>query len=496
MSARNVYNVAALDAFLARLAGETDHEPLQRWLKTTARRWIINHYDGVRPLHRISGSGRIAIRLDGRVTDLQETDGAPPGWVSDALDRHETVLFLLLDEALATRLRRMAGYLQARLRETGRINWTRLAFSDAESESRTWRPRPGRPAWRDAVEGVASVFSDGDGFEVVGLESAAALEHEGRRMHHCIGCYDRDVAQGTAHVFSLRDRNDRPLATMDVSNDGWVIQIRAAFNRPVAREHHPPLVAFADAAGLRGMDAVLRQPELLGLGDAEALRDAAPGAAGNVGVNGNVLRHLFDDARAGGLLARLRAGPRDAATARDAQWLVAALRRVWRDEDAGFLEHCLEAIGPQPGCRLFTARRRTVFVYDLAVPIVEMGAPATFLYACKAFGAPSPRLQREVARVRREMAAELMVCLDDPGLTLYDFGIYDRAGMWSAGLYLANHVAHGTRVDFEALRKRRALGIRQALNSAKRRCRGVRGKPDVAHAELRRMLDDSSRYLV
>jgi hypothetical protein len=78
-----------------------------------------------------------------------------------------------------------------------------------------------------------------DGFRIVRLLTAAALDREGHEMQHCIGggAYDGHVREGTRMFFSLRDRFGRAHATLETKTvDGPLLQLQGKQNaRPAAR---------------------------------------------------------------------------------------------------------------------------------------------------------------------------------------------------------------------------------------------------------------------
>lgn len=97
----------------------------------------------------------------------------------------------------------------------------------------------------------------GAGHTLVELLSPMALRKEGSRMGHCIGhgSYDWQLAETDRHLYSVRDPDGAPLATLEV-HGSVVRQFRGAQNG-----HPPPAIIYllADAAFTFGW---------LGLGEA------------------------------------------------------------------------------------------------------------------------------------------------------------------------------------------------------------------------------------
>ena len=76
------------------------------------------------------------------------------------------------------------------------------------------------------------------GFQVVPLRTPEELEQEGRRMNHCVGGYDAEVARGECLIYSIR-KGTKSLATVEIlpprSNDGkpYIAQLRGPRNEDV-----------------------------------------------------------------------------------------------------------------------------------------------------------------------------------------------------------------------------------------------------------------------
>jgi len=60
---------------------------------------------------------------------------------------------------------------------------------------------------------------DYDGFRFVQLRTAEELRHEGTVMHHCVGGYAYNCAEGTSIIFSMR-KGDKSYITIEVSPKG------------------------------------------------------------------------------------------------------------------------------------------------------------------------------------------------------------------------------------------------------------------------------------
>jgi hypothetical protein len=98
-------------------------------------------------------------------------------------------------------------------------------------------------------------------YEIVALQSGAALHAEGADMHHCVASYARNVIRGLSRIFSVR-KNGRRVATFEISRSGFLlasgeflqlpggrlshklIQIKGPYNAEVPQEVEQAIHAF------------------------------------------------------------------------------------------------------------------------------------------------------------------------------------------------------------------------------------------------------------
>ena len=82
-------------------------------------------------------------------------------------------------------------------------------------------------AMRRRLGGAVDKLGEGDeitvaklaeGFTLVRLLTPRALDHESRRMRHCVGhgSYDRNVVKGMIQIFSMRDTDGEPCVTIEI----------------------------------------------------------------------------------------------------------------------------------------------------------------------------------------------------------------------------------------------------------------------------------------
>jgi hypothetical protein len=80
------------------------------------------------------------------------------------------------------------------------------------------------------------VMSYPDGWNMVNVNSENDLDVEGAKMHHCVAGYWDNVRTGTSRIYSLRNPQNQPMATIEVQGKK-VIQIKGPSNAKVTDEN-------------------------------------------------------------------------------------------------------------------------------------------------------------------------------------------------------------------------------------------------------------------
>ena len=81
------------------------------------------------------------------------------------------------------------------------------------------------------------VYEFDNGFTIVDVNTEHDLETEGDLMGHCVGGYCDDVAEGIMTIYSLRDKRNKPHATIEVTDSGFVEQIKGKGNDAPAEKY-------------------------------------------------------------------------------------------------------------------------------------------------------------------------------------------------------------------------------------------------------------------
>ncbi|MDX1576406.1 MAG: PcfJ domain-containing protein, partial [Kiloniellales bacterium] len=471
--------------FLDGLAQQTASPELQRWLKGSARRWILKHYDlSDRILRDPATGGFVLVRPDS-VDDVvpRSYEGEVPAWCASALARGDAVVVLRLGASLKGRLARVTAQLEAELKQGSLTSLERLSFERAEARLRKSR-REGYTARRRKLiaRGTYPVFRTVGGSEIVRLTSRESLADEGSRMHHCVGGYGypQAVARGDCEIYSLRDREGRHRATLEVE-DGQVLQVKGFANGAVGAPERVVLRAFIRRRGYEVKsdrhNLVLRRRDFR--------------------CKDQELDHRLQD---GGGLALLRENR--TATLRQPSHSEVKTLLCQVIANAGRLAPetlaCLyEATLPDDGRILRLRRRQSFSPYGVAVHLDDVVLPLPLLNLAKfrVFrGTPWERECRALLHGAEGALTSLALVAPD---RLFALGPQAGVGRlrnrpWDCPADLLADA----RVDVSVLRAQRHLALRRRLNQVKRRALGPRAEPAKGHLALRRLLEAPEREFV
>lgn len=85
----------------------------------------------------------------------------------------------------------------------------------------------------------------GKGITIVQLLTKKSASIEGEIMKHCVASYGHDIEQGKSTVYSLRDSNEVPQATIELTKKGkYASQVKGPHNTTVRTEYHDVLRDF------------------------------------------------------------------------------------------------------------------------------------------------------------------------------------------------------------------------------------------------------------
>jgi len=246
--ARNALNAQEVKAFVAVVAkerfgalAEDKSARLSAWLSSAASRWLIRE-GRAEPVSELPGAadaaggdatGKPSFSESAVATQVS----APEPWAVDALARGEELWSIVLDDKVRRQLGHIADWIASdEPRQLGKVS-----FEQAIRATAAWDKRlRSRTAQEEDAAGIAFVADapraqkDYPGAHWVRLSSAQALNREGALMGHCVGSYAEVVASEKTEIYSLRDMNNKPLATAEMQlidiesvakrHEGWSVE--------------------------------------------------------------------------------------------------------------------------------------------------------------------------------------------------------------------------------------------------------------------------------
>lgn len=126
----------------------------------------------------------------------------------------------------------------------------RMSVENVEHAAEAWIKQMNAKAKRepDDPTQVKVLMQYPNGCTMVELTGANALGKEGERMGHCVGGYCDYVTSGRTRIFSLRDANNMPHATVELHAAGnSVNQIKGRQNRAPVSRYWPMIRQFLES---------------------------------------------------------------------------------------------------------------------------------------------------------------------------------------------------------------------------------------------------------
>jgi hypothetical protein len=240
---RNLANVDEVDRYIDSFIDMFTDPGTKKWLesKNTLRKYLINDFPGVIELPSIPKRGEEFYQ----------------SWM-DRLPEDEKV-YVLDDRApgmrdLTTQIRHIMDYFDYAMKHENEVptplkvrDPSRISFEDALKKSREftrwYNTRKKDDEEEDYGEGESVLKILSGGMKWVEVHSQEALDREGKTMNHCVGTYGDRVRHKDCDIVSLRDANNRPIATLDIRDDE-VNQIKGYSDGPVEDKYKKIVYEF------------------------------------------------------------------------------------------------------------------------------------------------------------------------------------------------------------------------------------------------------------
>ena len=236
----NFVNLEAIEHFVDSFAMRAQRPEAKQWFRSNLRNFLLRASQFAREV----GSDDIAILLGvGGMGEL-------PTWVGDAVAAGKTLHWFEPGDAhswedgadLVRVMHHVVDWFDALAEDDRRWRQPhRIAVDDAVTAALAWHRQLARRVadeWPEDWSGLTSFMSFDDGSNAVRLSSPAALIREGQMMGHCVGTYANKVASGRCEIYSLRDKCNRPHATLEVIQ-GRVVQVRGKTNSALSPRWRP-----------------------------------------------------------------------------------------------------------------------------------------------------------------------------------------------------------------------------------------------------------------
>jgi len=233
---KNVSNPETLDAALEELARDKNPK-IGEWIKTVGKKWLLTEVAAFRRL---------------TVTDLMREYRSKP-WMLKAFPAGVLVYEFDPEDNDFQQFREdvdaCTAYLLA-LQASGIKQLNTVKFDRAVTEGHRAIERT-RVEERvtEKEEDKTLVHRYGNGYAWWDLKTAKALRNESAFMGHCVGnegmSYTRRVEAGEIHIFSLRDGNDQPHATIEYDPETKHLkQLKGKANQGVVEKYRGACIGF------------------------------------------------------------------------------------------------------------------------------------------------------------------------------------------------------------------------------------------------------------
>ncbi len=482
MFMRNIYNVDEVEHLIDQVASDATSDAVDAWLRRTARHWILTEHPDLLRL-AVDGETDTVLLFDTvppealrRRLDLPASE--LPAWCRKALDSGREVHYLHLGAALEKKLRRVAEYLNAVGVEAHGGKLDHLSFEAAQRLTRIWRRNQWAAEQRQA--GIRQVYRGDDGVRIVQLQSAASLADEGDRMAHCAGGYAFDVENGDCEIYSLRDANDKPRATIEVVGGNSVEQVKGRANGDITEAARRHVRSFIRT---RGYDI-----------GGDHWNIGEPVALGNVRALRNYLRS--DEGRR--QLRRFVFSRNDPLGRADLVTMISSI--MYRNDALSLDDRSIlhDLLLPPRDDPVRLRRVGAYHVYDDALPLVRVEVAAAWLSLASngVFDGIDGVRERYVMLRDRAEGALAALALHDPDRVF----LLGRVAYWElesgSGWVTPADVVSNTALDVFPAIRRRHEALRHRVNRQKARSVGRRAPVSEAHRDFRRLLEGSWAEMV
>jgi len=219
---KTVINKREIETFFEIFSKKTQNQNIKSWLKSNAKNYFL--------------------KTDKHYVCLSDEDYnfyADDLTFKKALEKNEEVVKVLIDEKSQGRLEHIIHYFENSQELT---NLNRVTYQEAFKKSREWTKRLNKKVDKEKLnkieeEGLKIIHTFNNGYSLVKLNTKENFDREGKLMNHCVaGYYQRFITEKSFMILSVRDKNNKPLATIEAKmkfDTLTIEQIKGRSNREV-----------------------------------------------------------------------------------------------------------------------------------------------------------------------------------------------------------------------------------------------------------------------
>jgi len=249
----NVINIPAIDEYLKDIASRLPQK-LQKWFISRTKKYIINSNEDNVQVTRFSGKAEPWMKqrqeegvalyrfhpTNGLTTNLNSTVDWLTATYNIAIGETDT------DQATKQRANKtIKGINSTTISQAiEKSNAWHEALQQQQNATDSKGRNTGDISVKDEEkEGLEFVISADENHAWFLLPTQKCLDREGGRMGHCVASYGHSVKEGYTKIYSLRDKNNRPSATLEVKHNE-VTQIKGKGNQPPVGKYIKPTLAL------------------------------------------------------------------------------------------------------------------------------------------------------------------------------------------------------------------------------------------------------------
>ena len=221
----------------------TDNPRIQKWLSGVFRRYLINDCDRVM---RILNYGDLPLNS--------------PKWLTDAFKQGKKIYMVVLTRVARDEIEHDA-VLVIQYFQSGDApkRYDAMKFPVALARAKTWRKNVDRRVLDEKDPSVVEVVAKyGNNMTWVKLLEPDAYDREGEHMHNCL---DRRYFLYGSLLYSLRDENNKPHASIEMDNKEFN-QIKGYNNGPIEDRYTDICLDFINRHAKPGLVSKLGASDL------------------------------------------------------------------------------------------------------------------------------------------------------------------------------------------------------------------------------------------